>query len=349
MTGVNSLLLRTRRHFFHDCALGLGSVALATLLNEGQAPAADGVPLVNPLAPKKGHFPGKAKNVIFLFMAGGPSQLELFDHKPKLDQLHGKPIPDEFIKGKRFAFMDTFTKEVPKLLATRRKFARHGQSGAWVSECLPHIAGIVDDIAIVRSLATDVFNHGPAKLFLNTGSPQFGRPSMGAWVTYGIGSEAHDLPGFVVLQSGPRGPRGGAPLCGSGFLPTTYQGVPFRGTGEPILNLSSPRGVTPDRQRQALDAVKRPQRHPPRRHRRSRNRHAHLVLRDGLPHADQRPGADRHRAGGQEDARELTGPSRARARSPTTACWPGGWWSAASVSCSSTTPTGTITAPAPRT
>jgi Protein of unknown function (DUF1501) len=256
MAPSQALLLRTRRHFFQDCALGLGSLALAQLLHESQSRAADQAPLVNPLAPKKGHFPARAKHVIFLFMAGGPSQLELFDFKPKLQELHGKPIPDEFIKGKRFAFMDTFTKEVPKLLATRRKFARHGQSGAWVSECLPHTAGIVDDIAIVRSLATNVFNHAPAKLFLMTGSPQFGRPSIGAWATYGIGSESRDLPGFVVLQSGPRGPRGGAPLWGSGFLPTTFQGVPFRGTGEPILNLSSPKGVTADRQRKVLDTVK---------------------------------------------------------------------------------------------
>jgi Protein of unknown function (DUF1501) len=257
MTAPNQcLLLRTRRHFFQDCGLGLGSIALAQLLADGQSRAADETPLVNPLAPKKGHFPARAKNVIFLFMAGGPSQLELFDHKPKLQELHGKPIPDEFIKGKRFAFMDTFTKEVPKLLATRRKFAQHGQSGGWVSDCLPHMAGMVDDIAIVRSLATNVFNHAPAKLFLMTGSPQFGRPSIGAWATYGIGTESRDLPGFVVLQSGPRGPRGGAPLYGSGFLPTTYQGVPFRGTGEPILNLSSPPGITTDRQRQALDALK---------------------------------------------------------------------------------------------
>ena len=227
MPPVPPLLEVTRRHFFRDCALGLGSVALASLFNEGRAAA----PLADPLAPKKGHFPGRAKNVIFLFMAGGPSQLELFDHKPKLNALHGKPIPDEFIRGKRFAFMDTFAKKVPQLLATRRKFSQHGRAGTWMSECLPHIAGIVDEIAVVRSLVTNVFNHAPAKLFLNTGSPQFGRPSMGAWATYGIGSAARDLPGFVVLQSGPRGPRGGAPLWGSGFLPTTYQGVPFRSGG----------------------------------------------------------------------------------------------------------------------
>jgi hypothetical protein len=250
------LLLRTRRHFFKECAVGLGSVALASLLREGQAAARDSAALVNPLAPKQGHFPGRAKSVIYLFMAGGPSQLELFDHKPKLQQLHGKPIPDAFIKGKRFAFMDTFTKGVPLLLGTRRKFRQHGRAGTWVSACLPHIAGIVDDIAVVRSMVTNVFNHAPAKVFVNTGSPQAGRPSIGAWVTYGIGSESRDLPGFVVLQSGPRGPRGGAPLWSSGFLPTTFQGVPFRSGGEPILNLARPAGVTAPRQRQVLDAVK---------------------------------------------------------------------------------------------
>jgi hypothetical protein len=189
-------------------------------------------------------------------MAGGPSQLELFDPKPKLQGLHGKPVPQEFIQGKRFAFMDTFAKSIPLLLGTRRKFARHGQAGTWVSECLPHTAKVVDHLAVVRSLATNVFNHAPAKIFLNTGSPQAGRPSMGAWLTYGIGSSSHELPGFVVLQSGPRGPRGGAPLWGSGFLPTTYQGVPFRSGGEPILNLSRPQGVSAPSQRRVLDAVR---------------------------------------------------------------------------------------------
>ena len=189
-------------------------------------------------------------------MAGGPSQLELFDHKPKLNALDGKPIPDEFIKGKRFAFMDTFANKVPQLLGTRRKFARHGKAGTWVSECLPHTAKIVDDIAVVRSVQTNVFNHAPAKMFMNTGSPQAGRPSMGAWATYGLGSASKDLPGFVVLQSGPRGPRGGAPLYGSGFLPTTYQGVPFRSVGDPILNLSRPANLTAARQKDVIDAVK---------------------------------------------------------------------------------------------
>jgi len=253
MASVDPLLWQTRRHFFGQCATGLGSLALTALLQrDGYAkPQA-----ANPLAPKKPHFEPKAKSVIFLFMAGGPSQLELWDHKPELQKLHGQPIPESFVKGKRFAFMDSFSKERPKLLATKRKFARHGKSQTWCSECLPHTATIVDDIAVVRSMATDVFNHGPAKIFTNTGSPQFGRPSMGAWVTYGIGSESQNLPGFVVLQSGPRGPRGGALNWGSGFLPTTFQGVPFRTGGEPILNLSSPKGISAEKQRQVLDAVR---------------------------------------------------------------------------------------------
>jgi Protein of unknown function (DUF1501) len=254
MDNQRGLLLQTRRHFFRDCTLGLGSLALTSLL-AGKTQAAD-ARLLNPMAPRPPHFPGKAKSVIYLFMAGGPSQLELFDPKPKLQELNGKPIPESFIKDRRFAFMSSFTKNPPKLLATKRKFAQHGKAGTHVSECFPHIAGVVDDIAVIRSMATDVFNHGPAKLFVNTGSPQFGRPSMGAWLTYGIGSESQNLPGFVVLQSGPRGPRGGAALWGSGFLPSAYQGVPFRTGGEPILNLSSPRGITPERQRSALDALR---------------------------------------------------------------------------------------------
>jgi hypothetical protein len=252
---ASPLLLQTRRHFFGQCALGVGSMALASLLNEDAlrgAPSAAAIPG----AVRKPHFTPRAKAVIYLFMAGGPSQLELFDHKPKLQTLHNKPIPDEFIKGKRFAFMDSFTKEKPKLLATVRKFARHGKHGTWVSECLPHTATVVDDLTIVRSMATNVFNHGPAKVFVNTGSPQFGRPSMGSWVTYGIGSASKDLPGFVVLQSGPRGPRGGAANWASGFLPTAYQGVPFRTGGDPVLNLSTPKGISRDGQRDTLDLIK---------------------------------------------------------------------------------------------
>jgi Protein of unknown function (DUF1501) len=247
-----SCLLHTRRHFFRDCGIGLGAMALGSLF-EREVSAS---PAVNPFAPKPPHFEPKAKAVIFLFMAGGPSQFELFEPKPELQKLHGEPIPESFVKGKRFAFMDTFAKERPKLLGSKRKFARHGKCGAWVSECLPHFAKIVDEVTFVKSIATNVFNHGPAKVFFNTGSPQFGRPSMGSWVTYGIGSESKDLPGFVVLQSGPRGPRGGAACWSSGFLPTTFQGVPFRSGGDPIINLSSPAGVSRDRQKDVIDAVR---------------------------------------------------------------------------------------------
>jgi hypothetical protein len=251
------LLHRTRRHFFRECGVGLGTLALGTLLEQDQARAAGAAVdrANNPLSPQPGHLRARAKNVIYLFMAGGPSQLELFDYKPRLQAYNGQPIPDSFIEGRRFAFMDTFTKERPKLLGTTRKFAQHGQSGSWVSALLPHFARVVDDVAVIRSVATDVFNHAPAKLFANTGTTQFGRPSMGAWVTYGIGSESRDLPGFVVLQSGPRGPRGGAVNWGSGFLPTAYQGVPLRSGGEPILNLSSPSGVSESRQRRAVATV----------------------------------------------------------------------------------------------
>ncbi len=230
----------TRRHFFQQCPLGVGALALSSLMNVQ--------------ASGRTHFPPRAKNVIYLFMAGGPSQLELFDYKPKLVELTGQPIPQSYIEGKRFAFMNS--SHGVKLLGTRRKFEQHGQSGAWVSDLLPYTAGVVDDLSIVTTCQTSLFNHAPAKLFMNTGSGQFGRPSIGSWVTYGIGSESQDLPGFVVLQSGPRGPRGGAVNWGSGFLPTTYQGVPLRGEGEPILNLSNPQGIDATKQRTAIDAIR---------------------------------------------------------------------------------------------
>lgn len=242
----------TRRHFFHDCGVGLGSIALGSLMAKDQTFASTGQPSGFNPGSRGLHSTPKAKAVIFLFMAGGPSQLELFDPKPKLQELHGQVIPESYVKGKRFAFI----KADAKLLGTHRKFNTHGQSGAAVSECLPHLSTVVDDLCFVRSMKTDVFNHGPAKLFMNTGSPQFmGRPSMGSWVTYGIGSESQNLPGFVVLQSGPRGPRGGAPLWSSGFLPTNYQGVPLRSGKDPILNLASPPGIDGTRQRDFVSAV----------------------------------------------------------------------------------------------
>ena len=242
----------TRRHFFRDCRVGLGSMALGSLLAAEKILAAEVQPAGFVPGSRGLQWPAKAKSVIFLFMAGGPSQLELFEPKPKLQELSGQVIPESYVKGKRFAFI----KSDAKLLGTVRKFAAHGESGAVISECLPHLAGVADDICLVRSMSTDVFNHGPAKLFMNTGSPQFmGRPSMGAWVTYGLGSESKNLPGFVVLQSGPRGPRGGAPLWSSGFLPSQFQGVPLRSGKEPILNLANPPGVDSQRQREFVDVV----------------------------------------------------------------------------------------------
>lgn len=246
----------TRRHFFDNCAMGIGSLGLASLLSDGKLGlAADSTAIRNPVAPKPPHFPARAKSVIFLFMAGGPTQLELFDYKPKLKELNGQAIPDSYTAGKRFAFMGT-NDHNNKLLGSRREFTQHGKSGAWMSDLLPHLGGIADDLCIVKSCKTDLFNHAPAKLFMNTGSGQFGRPSVGSWVTYGLGSESSNLPSFVVLQSGPRGPRGGAVLWGSGMLPTTYQGVSLRNTGDPILNLSNPDKVNPDQQRRVIDAVR---------------------------------------------------------------------------------------------
>lgn len=243
----------TRRHLFSRCTMGVGSMALASLMAEHGHASPPAGKTRNPLEPRNTHFPAKAKNVIFLFMAGGPSQLELFEHKPRLTELDGQPIPDSYVEGKRFAFMDTSHRW--NLLGSKRSFQQHGQSGAWVSDLLPYTTDIVDELSIVTTCQTELFNHAPAKLFMNTGSGQFGRPSMGAWTTYGLGSECDDLPGFVVLQSGPRGPRGGAVLWGSGILPTTYQGVPLRNQGDPILNLSTPEAVSPIQQRQLVDAV----------------------------------------------------------------------------------------------
>jgi hypothetical protein len=202
----------------------------------------------NPMAPREPQFTPRAKRVIYLFMAGGPSQLELFEDKPKLRELSGRPPPPSLLAGRRFAFLK-------KLLGNQRKFAQYGQCGMSLSELFPHHRKIVDEVCWLRGLTTDVFNHGPAKLFMNTGFQAPGRPSMGSWVTYGLGSPADDLPGFVVLQSGPRGPRAGASLWSSGFLPTSFQGVPFRGKGDPILHLRSPEGLTPPRERDFFDTV----------------------------------------------------------------------------------------------
>jgi len=246
---------QTRRHFFGSAGLSIGALGLASLL-KGSAQAApsrsEDPRATNPLAPRDGHFPARARSVIYLFMAGGPSHLELYDDKPKLRELSGQVIPPSFVEGKRFAFI----KQDAKLLGSKRRFMPYGQCGTRMSELLPHIGSIADDVCLFRGMQTEVFNHGPAKLYMNTGFERFmGRPAMGAWVTYGIGSEASDLPGFVVMHSGPRGPRGGTPLWASGFLPTTYQGVPLLNGSDPILNLSSPQGIDQQRQQEFIAAV----------------------------------------------------------------------------------------------
>lgn len=246
MSTLNQVIQQqTRRHFFERCSVGVGSIALSQMMAEANDRQ------FNPMAPRAGHHPAKAKNVIYMFMAGGPSHLELFEQKPMLQKYHGQLPPATLVEGKRFAFLG---KEA-KILGSIRRFAQYGESGMQLSELLPHHRKIVDDVCWLRGMKTDVFNHGPAKLFMNTGFQVPGRPSMGSWVTYGIGSESKNLPGFVVLQSGPRGPRAGNALWSSGFLPSSYQGVPFRGTGDPILNLSSPPGINQERQKRFTDVV----------------------------------------------------------------------------------------------
>ncbi len=240
---------RSRRWFFQECGVGLASIAAMDLLarTANAAPAA-----VNPLAIKKPHYGAKAKRVIYLFMGGAPSHLELFDNKPELAKWDGKLPPAGLLKGYRAAFINPNS----KLLGPKFKFARHGQCGAEISELLPHTAKIADDLTIVRSMKTDAFNHAPAQILMSTGSQIFGRPSFGAWTLYGLGTENQDLPGYVVMQSGQKGPSGGMSNFGCGFLPTVYQGVPFRSSGEPVLYLSNPQGVDDATQRDTLDVLK---------------------------------------------------------------------------------------------
>jgi Protein of unknown function (DUF1501) len=241
----------TRRWFFQQCGVGLGAIALGSLFQQNgwATPAA----FNNPLAPKQPHFPAKAKHVIYLFMAGAPSHLELFDNKPALTKWNGKPPPAELVRDYRAAFINPNA----ALLGPKFKFARYGQSGAELSELLPHLATVADDIAIVKSMHTDAFNHAPAQILMSTGSQQFGRPSIGAWTTYGLGCETQDLPSFVVFSTGSKGPSGGASNWGPGFLPSVHQGVLFRNVGDPVLYLSNPKGVDEQIQRDSLDTIKR--------------------------------------------------------------------------------------------
>jgi uncharacterized protein (DUF1501 family) len=235
-------MLFDRRSFLRNVAAGIGNIALADLLHGDAAP--------NPLAPKKPHFAPKAKNVIFLFMEGGPSQMDLFDPKPELQKWHGKPLPASMTKDLKLAFI----KPTAAVMGSPREFKQYGQSGMTFSDYLPHMAKCADDICMVRSMSTDAFNHHPGQLLLFTGSVQFGRPTMGAWSVYGLGSESQNLPGFAVLTSGV-GTSGGASNFAPGFLPSVYQGTVLRNTGDPILYLSNPQGVTAATQRAGLDAL----------------------------------------------------------------------------------------------
>jgi len=243
--------LVTRRWFLRQCGVGLGSIALASLLGADKALGAAQSATADPLAPKLPHFKPKAKRVIYLFMGGAPSQLDLFDYKPTLAKYDGKPVPQDVVMGQQYAFI----RPDAALFATEFKFGRHGQCGAELSEALPHLADVADDIAIVKSMTTTAFNHAPAQVLMQTGSTQFGRPSFGSWALYGLGSEAHSLPGFVVLNSA-GGLSGGTALYSSGFLPTVFQGVPFRKTGDPVLFLSNPAGINGQMQRRTLDVIK---------------------------------------------------------------------------------------------
>ncbi len=246
------LTATTRRHFLRNCSTGLGGMWLGS-----QLAAASKAPIshdpASPLGSLPSHITAPAKRVIYLHMIGAPSQLELFDYKPLLHRLDGQDCPQEFLEGKRFAFI----RGVPKMLGPQYDFQQHGQSGAWVSDRLPEIAKQVDDLCFIKTMTTEQFNHGPAQLMVHTGHATLGKPSIGSWVTWGLGSENENLPGFMVLISGGRLPRVGKSLWGSGFLPSVYQGVQCRSVGDPVLNIANPTGVTRNIRRAALDGLNR--------------------------------------------------------------------------------------------
>ncbi|RMG18505.1 MAG: DUF1501 domain-containing protein [Bacteroidetes bacterium] len=245
------LSFQTRRHFLRTCTSGMGAIALGSLLNSCTSQAATPAPSEGEDRRRGRHFPARAKRIIYLHMAGSPSQLELFDYKPTLAKYDGKDCPGDLLEGKKFAFIQG----TPKMLGPQASFSQHGQSGAWVSERLPHFSQVVDEVCFLKAMYTDQFNHAPAQLLLQTSSPRLGRPSMGAWVTYGLGSENENLPGFVVLVSGGKTPSAGKSAWGSGFLPTVYQGVQCRSEGEPVLFLSDPDHVNRDLRRASIQAI----------------------------------------------------------------------------------------------
>lgn len=247
---------QTRRHFLKKCSLGLGGLAFAAMSGCNPFSSSNGENIQamgsgHPLDPKLPHFAPKAKRVIYLHMAGAPSQLELFDYKPELQKLHGKDCPPSLLEGKEFAFIEG----VPKMMGPQANFKKRGKSGIMVSDLLPHFSTIVDDVAIIKSMHTDEFNHAPAQLLMQTGGPRLGRPSMGSWVTYGLGSENKNLPGFMVLVSGGKTPSAGKSVWSSGFLPSVYQGVQCRSKGDPVLYVSNPDGVNRNLRKKAIEAI----------------------------------------------------------------------------------------------
>lgn len=244
-TLVNSNLSKTRRQLFQDCGIGVGKIALTSLIANSTSRGAATLENQDGL-----HHHAKAKRVIYLFMAGAPSQLELFDYKPQLERLEGKTLPPSVIDGQRYAFIQPDA----AVMAPQFDFKKHGECGSEISNVLPHLATVVDDISIIRSVHTDQFNHSPAQLFVNTGSGIPGRPSMGSWLSYGLGSETQDLPSFVVLKSGGN-LSGGSAMWGSGFLPGEHQGVPFRSSGDPILHVKTPQGISPTEQRKSIEFI----------------------------------------------------------------------------------------------
>jgi len=242
----------SRRHFLNKSSCLLGSLALGSLLTKDLA-ATDAIKIdrLKPLAPRFSHFAAKAKRVIYLHMAGSPSQLDLFDYKPELVKWDGKPCPKELLKGKRFAFI----KGTPQMLGPQFKFKPAGESGTMVSELLPHFSNVIDDVTLIKSMHTEQFNHAPAQLMMHTGFPRFGRPSLGAWVTYGLGSANQNLPGFVVMVSGGATPSAGKSIWGSGFLPSIFQGVPMRSKGDPVLYVSNPKGIKTSTRKRTIEAL----------------------------------------------------------------------------------------------
>src|SRR5213594_3159761 len=255
---IERQLLLTRRHFFGRTAAGIGTAALASLLDPRLFAAAPPLPGPAPGLLRALHFAPKAKRVIYLFMSGGPSHIDLFDYKPELRKNHGKELPASVRMGQRVTGMTASQKSFP-CVAPMFQFSQHGKCGAWISELLPHTAKIVDDIAIVKSLNTEAINHDPAITFIQTGSQQPGRASLGSWVSYGLGSENQNLPAFVVLISQAQALNTDQPLFSrlwsSGFLPSSYQGVRFRASGEPVLYLADPPGIGKTTRRQMLDVV----------------------------------------------------------------------------------------------